>query len=300
MKARVIYNPSANNWRAQKQLPTVERLLWGAAFEYELCVTDRPKQAIGWARESAEAGFDAVIAAGGDGTISEVVNGLIQASDDNSPTLPLGILPVGTGNDLSDMLNLPRDIEQAILSIASGRTRQIDLGQVLIDGEPHYFDNNCALAMEALITVEYNKLTRFSGIPRYIAGVIKGLFKLRPWHMRLEWDDGAYEGELLLCSICNGPRTGSTFLMAPDAKVDDGLFDIVYVPTIPMHLILRLIPRIIAGTHLQHPKFHHLRTRNLTITSPSTMPIHADGELLTAAASKAAYSILAGKLTLLG
>lgn len=299
MKVRVIYNPSANNWRAQKLLPMVVRLLDDAAFAYELSVTNRPKQAIGLARESAEMGFDAVIAAGGDGTISEVVNGLIQASVDR-PTLPLGILPIGTGNDLSDMLNLPRDLEQAIDRIASGASRQIDLGQVVIDGEPHYFDNNCALAMEALITVEYNKLTRLSGIPRYISGVIKGLFKLRPWKMQLEWDEGMYEGDLLLCSICNSPRTGSTFLMAPNAQVDDGLFDVVYIPTIPMHLILRLLPRIITGTHLKHPQVHHIRTRNLTITGASPMPVHADGELLTAGTSKAIYSVLAGKLTLLG
>ncbi|MGB1254085.1 MAG: diacylglycerol/lipid kinase family protein, partial [Candidatus Promineifilaceae bacterium] len=237
MKARVILNPSANNWRAQKQIPQIEQALASSGIDYELCITERKKQATELAASAVEAGFDTVMAAGGDGTIHEVVNGLIGQSG-SAATTPLGILPIGTGNDLSDMLNLSRDVEQAVQTIVSGRSRQIDIGRVTIDGKHHYFDNNCAVAMEPLITAEYNQLGRLSGVPRYVAAVIKGLFKLRPWPMKLEWDDGSYEGDILVGSVCNGPRTGSTFLMSPDAKVDDGLFDFVFVPKIPMRTVL--------------------------------------------------------------
>ena len=299
MRARVIVNPTANSGRARKQIPQIEQALATFGVAYELHVTERPKQATEWAASAAEAGFDAVLAAGGDGTIHEIVNGLIVAAGDG-PTLPLGIFPVGTGNDLSDMINLPRDVAAAAKLITSGRWRSIDIGRVTIDGQSHYFDNNCAVAMEPLITAEYDQLTRLSGVPRYIAAVVKGLFKLRPWPMKLEWDDGSYEGNILLGSVCNGPRTGSTFLMSPDAKVDDGLFDFVFVPEIPMHLVLRLVPRITTGSHLKHPKVRHVQTRKLTVTSYKPTPVHADGELLTDGTSQVVYELLVGKLTLLG
>jgi diacylglycerol kinase (ATP) len=183
--------------------------------------------------------------------------------------------------------------------IAAGRTRQVDAGQITVDGAVHFFDNNCALAMEPVVTIENVKMTRLSGNVRYVAAVIKSLAKLNAWQMRVTWDDGSYEGPILLLSVCNSPRTGGLFRMAPEAKMDDGLFDFVYAPDLPMHQVVPLLPRLLHGTHISHEKIAHGRTRKLVVESMPGTPVHADGEVLSESATRFTYEILPGKITLL-
>ena len=243
-------------------------------------------------------GYDAVIAAGGDGTVHEVVNGLIADAGD-APTKPLGVMPVGTGNDFNDMAGLPRDLLSAARIIAGGRTRQVDAGCVTADGVVRYFDNNCALAMEPVVTIENVRMTKLSGNVRYVAAVLKSLAKLSAWHMRITWDDGQYEGPILLLSICNSPRTGGLFRMAPEAKMDDGLFDFVFAPDLSLPRIIALLPRLLQGTHVQDEQVTYGRTSQLTVESEPGSPVHADGEVLSESAQRFTYEVLPGKITLL-
>jgi diacylglycerol kinase (ATP) len=248
--------------------------------------------------EGVEAGYDLIVAAGGDGTVNEVVNGLITAAGEG-PTHPLGILPIGTGNDLSDMAKLPRNLVEAARSIAAGHTRQIDAGQVTFDGTVHYFDNNCAAAMEPMVTIENERLIRLSGNIRYIVALVKGLVKLKAWQMQITWDGGGYEGPVYLLSVCNSPRTGGLFPMAPDALLNDGLFDFVMAPEISKLTVLAVLARLFQGTHIHHKRVTYGRTTQLQIKSLPGTPIHADGEVLTEAATTVTYKILPGKITLI-
>lgn len=294
MKVTVILNPYANRWGAQTKMPAVRAALTRAGIEYDLVLTTAPGEATQQALRAAQNGVDAVVAAGGDGTVSEVVNGLIRSAK-GDVTRPLGILPIGTGNDFSDMLGISRDLEEAAAVIAAGESRQVDAGRV----NDHFFNNNCALAMEPMVTIENVRMRRFSGNLRYVVALVKGLFKLRAWYMRIRWDGGEHEGPMYLLSVCNSPRTGGVFYMAPEARMDDGLFDFVFAPEMPKWRVLTIVPGLFKGSHLKHPLVSHGRTRRLTVESNPGTPIHADGEIISESERRVEYEILPGRLRVL-
>ncbi|MBK7894776.1 MAG: diacylglycerol kinase family lipid kinase [Anaerolineaceae bacterium] len=293
MKIKVILNPYANRWRAGARLDAVRAAFAAAGLAPDIVQTQKPAEGIALAETAVSQNYDAVVAAGGDGTLSEVANGLLRAAGDG-PTVPFGILPIGTANDFSDMVGLPRDLNQAVQIIARGQTRQIDAGRI----NDHFFINNCAVAMEPMITLENIHMKRLSGELRYVVALLKGLVKLKAWHMQVRWDDGGHDGPAYLLSVCNGPRTGG-FYMAPDAAVDDGLFDFVFAPEVPKLTVLSILVRLFRKTHIFHPQVVYGRTTHLSITSSPGTPIHADGEIIAEAATQIEYQILPGKLTLL-
>jgi diacylglycerol kinase (ATP) len=117
--------------------------------------------------------------------------------------------------------------------------------------------------------------------------------------MHITFDDRSFDGLALLLSVCNGPRTGGIFQMAPGAQFDDGYLDYVFVPELPKRTVLALLPRLLKGTHINHPQVEHGRARRLMITCRPGTPIHADGELIAEAATQIEYELLPGKVTLL-
>ena len=290
---QVILNPYANRWKAGRRRAQVEQALQAAGVAYTVAVTIEPRQATLLAETAVREGATAVVAAGGDGTISEVVNGLIRASGDG-PTVPLGIMPVGSANDFGEMVHIPRDLAAAAQVIAAGKTRRIDAGRV----NDHYFNNNSAVAMEPMITLEQIAITRVSGELRYLLALVKGLLKLKAWQMKITWDGGGYDGPAYLLSVCNSPRTGG-FDMAPGAKVDDGWLDVVFAPEIPRRQVLAVLFGLLRGEHIRHPAVTFVRTRTLALTSSPGTPLHADGEVLGGSFTAVEYAVLPGKLTLL-
>lgn len=294
MKAKVILNPYANRWRAQGRARAVQAALAEVGVACDFVQTTAPGAATHVALAAAQSSYDAVVAAGGDGTVSEVVNGLIRAAGDG-PTLPLGVMPIGTGNDFSDMTGIPRELSKAAGVIAAGATRQVDAGRV----NDHFFHNNCALAMEPMVTIENNKIRHMTGNVRYLVALVKGLLKLQAWHMRIRWDDGQHEGPMYLLSVCNSPRTGGVFYMSPQAQMDDGLFDLVYAPEMPKLQVLSILPRLFKGTHVGHPLVSHTRTRRVHVHSEPDTPVHADGEVISEGERTIEYEVLPGKITVL-
>lgn len=311
MRVKVLLNPSAHQQQALDRLSEVKAALVNAGLDYSIKILQRKGQAKQEATSFPTDEYDAIIAAGGDGTVHEVVNGLSVAAEEG-PTLPLGILPMGTGNDFSDMVGLPRDMTSACQIIATGNTRQIDAGWVSYTSDNgngngnavkvwhgRYFDNSCAVAMEPIVTMEVGRIRRLTGNLRYIVAVIRCLKKMQSWHMEINWDGGVFEGPTYLLSVANSPRTGGQFMVAPQAKMDDGAFDFIFAPKMPFRQVLRILPRILNGTHVQHPEIRTGRTSQLRIVSKPGTPIHADGEIVTAMATQVQYKIMPGKITLL-
>ncbi|MCP4425872.1 MAG: diacylglycerol kinase family lipid kinase [Chloroflexi bacterium] len=297
MKVKIILNPYANRWGAKEKIGAVEAAFTAVNLNYDLTVTEKPTVGIAAAKTAVSDGYDAVVAAGGDGTISEVVNGLVQANPD-SPTIPLGIVPIGSANDFNKMVALPDDIAEAVQVIAAGKTRRIDVGEIRLSDRVHYFNNNSAVAMEPMITLEHIKISRISGELRYYVALLKGIIKLKAWQMRIAWDDGGYEGPTYLLSVCNSPRTGG-FMMAPGALVDDGQFDFVLAPKVSKGTVLAILFRLLGGKHIHHPKVTFTRTSQLTVTSEPGTPIHADGEMIGERETAVSYRVLPQKITLL-
>ncbi len=294
MNAKIILNPYANRWGARDQAPAVEAACHAAGLDFDLTLTSQPGEAIPLAQTAAEdPAYDAVVAAGGDGTINEVVNGVLLAAGDR-PTKPFGILPLGTANDFARMAGLPLDLAGSVGVIAAGHTRQIDGGRV----NERFFINNSAAAMEPMVTIENIRMKRLSGEIRYVVALIRALARLTPWQMQITWDGGGYDGPAYLLSVCNSPRTGG-FMMAPGAEIDDGQFDMVFAPQVPKTTVLAVLAGLMRGTHINHPAVTFLRTTEITLHSRPGTPLHADGEVFTESAEFVHYQILPGQVTLL-
>jgi YegS/Rv2252/BmrU family lipid kinase len=294
MRVKVILNPYANRWRAGEQAPAVAEACRTAGVDCDLTITAAAGEGTPVAEAAARAGdYDAIIAAGGDGTINEVINGLLRAAGDG-PTRPFGIVPLGTANDFNLMAGLPPTIEAAARVIAAGRTRRIDAGQV----NNRYFINNSAAAMEPMVTLENIKMKRLSGEIRYVVALLRALARLKPWQMRLTWDGGGYAGPAYLLSVCNSPRTGG-FMMAPGALLDDGQLDMVFAPQVSKGTVISILLKLMRGEHVHHPAVTFRRVTAIDLTSVPGTPLHSDGEIFTEAAEGVSYRVLPGKVTLL-
>lgn len=293
MPATLILNPFANRWRCGQHADQVEACLNRVGVDHVIRLTSRPRHATELAREAFETGNLPLIAAGGDGTYNEIVNGLLHAvHPDSYPAGPIGLMPLGTANDLADMLQLPRDLERAAQVIADGNTRVLDAGKV----NGHYFDNNSAVGLEPMVTIENIRLTWIRGVVRYLLAAIITIVKRPSWEATLKWDDGSYTGSLTLVSIGNTKRTGGVFYMTPNAVPNDGRLDFVYAPAMSRGRLFRMLPKTQTGTHVSEPDINEHQTTRLKISVNPPTPIQADGELIAEAENDITYEIIPGAL----
>ncbi len=296
-KMQVIVNPYSGRWKARAAIPAIEASLRDLGVAFDLAVTEAPNQGIEIARRAAGDGYDAVVAAGGDGAISEVVNGLLLAAGESSAATagPLGIIPLGSANDLADTLGLPHDVAQACRCIQAGHSRVIDVGWV----NGRYFANNSAVGLEPMVTLQQSRMKRIKGTPRYVLAALLTILRHRNWQMTVEWDEGRFDGPAALISVGNGVRTGGAFYMTPQASLDDGRLDFVLGQGASRLRLLRLLPTTFDGRHVNEPEVTYGRTTRLTIACQPSTPIQADGELFDLAATQIAYRVLPGKLAVI-
>lgn len=288
---KVVLNTQGGRLAGQAKIAVIERAMREAGLDYDLVPTERPAQGLEQARQAALDGWPIIVAAGGDGSINAVVNGLLQAAgEDQAGTL--GIIPLGTANDLASGLALPLDITAACRRIAAGNTRLIDVG--IVNG--HYFANNSAVGLEPVVTIAHDQMRRIKGNLRYIVAALKSIINAKSWEMRLDWGNGIYEGPITLVSVGNSPRTGGSFYMTPRAVLDDGLLDFVYAMGMSRWQMLRLLPQTFSGKHIHHPLVAYLQTTSLCITASPPTPIQADGEIIDKAAVEINYRIIPRKL----
>jgi diacylglycerol kinase (ATP) len=290
-QTKIIVNPYAGRWKAQAAIPDIRQACQALDLDHELVISDGPGHAIDIAREAVMAGFSPIVAAGGDGTISEVVNGLMQAIT-SGDVGPLGVIPLGSADDFADMLGLDKEVGPACRTILAGHTRRIDLGCV----NGRFFDNNSAIGLEPMVTITERAMKRIKGTSRYILAAVKTILGHKPWHARLVWDGGEYEGPITLVSVGNNRRTGGAFWMTPRAEPDDGLLDFVFAGKIGRLRLMRLLPTTFDGSHVDQPEIVYERTTRLTIECSPPTPIQADGELFDLSATNIEYTTLPGQL----
>lgn len=301
-KALVILNPYSGRWFAQAQRSKVEDELRSAGIDYDLVVTEGQDHALQLAAEAGTKGYTTVIAAGGDGTISEVVNGLIQASSNSTP-LPLGIMPLGSANDLVLNLGLPVDLEQAAQVIAAGKLRRIDIGKVTF-GSParsRYFDNNSAIGLEPTVTLIQQRITRLRGVLRYVVASVMGIMRSPRWQIDMEWEGGMYQGPNSLVTVGNCPLTGGLY-MAPHADPFDGKLTFVHAFVASRLQMLMLLPKTMKageGNYVEDPRVNELNTTWLRIRLDRPTPLHADGEIQSEDVRELSYTLLPAHLPVL-
>ncbi len=286
MTAKVILNPYAGRWMALKRQDELKKALNDAGIAYELIATEYPGHGTQLARQAVEEGFSPILAAGGDGSISEVVNGMMQAAGNpqHGCNTPLGVLPLGSANDFVVNLGLPKDLSTAAQVAAAGKTRKIDLGLIRFgpDQQERYFDNNSAIGLEPTITLIQQRIKRVRGVIRYLLATLRGILQNPQWIMSIEWEGGQYEGMANLVTVGINPLTGGLFYMTPHANPYDGLLTFVY-GSIPNRLqILRILPLTMKpgpGSYVEQPAVHEHHTRWLKIRTQTPTPLHADGEI---------------------
>jgi diacylglycerol kinase (ATP) len=263
---------------------------------FEVAVSEHPKQTIELAAHAAAAGFSPIIAAGGDGTVGDVLNGIAKTRGERDFGI-LGVLPLGTGNDLAHNLGIPLHLPDAARLIAAGKWRKLDVGKV----NQTYFLNNSAAGLEPYVTQKQVKIQWLKGIPRYLLAAVQAILDHPTWNSTLEWQDGHYEGPLTLVSVGNGARTGGLFYMTPDASPDDGqlTFTFGYRPT--RLATFAALPKTLSpeGGFVTSPGVQQIHSPWLNIRLSRPSPAHADGELFPEPLAELQYRLLPACLRLL-
>jgi diacylglycerol kinase (ATP) len=291
----VIVNPTAGRGAAARALALVDAEMARAGAAHTIVQTARRGHAAELAEAAARDGWPAVVAVGGDGTVHETVNGLMRAAD-GGPSVPLGIVGVGSGNDFAKLAGVPAEPAEAVRRLVSAAPRAVDVGRV----NGHWFSNGVGIGLDARVAIEVDRRRRFRGIFMYLDALAKVLRVFRPPRMTVEVDgERLADAPMTLVTVGNGGRHGGGFWICPDARIDDGVLDLCMCDALGTLGILRFLPRVMRGTHTGASCVHMHRARRVRVTSPHPLPVHADGEIIADAAHEVDIEIHPGRLRVL-
>ena len=243
--------------------------------DIEVCVTERAGQGTEIARAAAREGLERVVAVGGDGTVNEVANGLFGTDT------ALAVVPAGTGNDWVRTIGVPRDPVAALEVALNGRLAVTDVGEAV---GHRYFVNVAGVGFDAEVARCIGEagglLAKLGPTPRYISSVLKTFFGYRGGDVAATVDRAERRlDKMFLMAVAVGRFYGSGMMIAPDAKIDDGLFDLVWGCDVRMHELPVIMKRIFTGAHLSHPKIDCAQCREITLVSSAPLPFHLDGDV---------------------
>lgn len=299
-KVIVILNPAADRGRAA-DLAHLIRAWLGAHTSFEWAETNGPGHAIELAEGAARDGFEWIVAAGGDGTVHEVANGILRVNEAGRASPALGVIPIGSGNDFAWMSGAPLgDPQAAIRRLLEGEVRCVDAGVIADErgvGAQRYFVNGAGLGFDAVVTIESRKIKRLHGFPMYVAAVLQTMrFYYRAVPAKVDNDGHRIELPLLMMSIANGRRYGGGFLVCPDARLEDGDLDVCLVPQVSRAAMLGFIPRFMKGTHVTDRRVTMRRAERVSVRCEQPIAIHVDGEIYSEGSHEIEARILPGVL----
>jgi diacylglycerol kinase (ATP) len=276
MKILLIFNPNAGHGHAGKMLSQVERALNAHNIEYNLLLTQFPGHGIEITRNTDLNVYDGLVAAGGDGTLFEVINGYFQ--NPAKVKIPIGILPIGTGNAFARDLELDRSSwMEAIKIIADRKTRKVDVGKFHSNGKDNYYLNILGLGFVADVTKIAHKL-KLIGNFSYTLGVLIRTIFLSADTLSIEIDGQILERDCTFVEISN-TRYTANFLMAPGAVIDDGLLDVTIANKLNRRRLLKCFPKIFTGEHVSMPEIETFQAKSIKIVSKKPKVLSPDGEL---------------------
>ena len=299
MPIKVILNPYSNRWNAQKRWGEAEIALRDAGVKFDLAVSEHPYHIVDLAADAVQKGFTTIVVAGGEGSIDETINGIGKGWDEKSPfPITLGLIPLGTANDLFNNMDMTDDLVSAAKVIAGGRIKPIDLCKC----NERYFINTSGAGLEPYSTTKERKIKWISGIPRYLVAAIQAILDNPTWQAKLEWDGGSYEGPLTLVTVGNCARTGGVFYLTPHADQYDGKLTFVYGYRGSSLRLFQALPRTMkpgAGSYVEMEGIHELECTHLKIHLDHPSPAHTDGELFDEWVTDLEYSIFPSALNIL-
>ena len=266
----IIANPRAGHGKGAGNVERLRGEVRRRGLDGRVVVTEQPGHATEVARELVAAGETRIAAMGGDGTIGEVANALIDTG------VELAVISMGTGNDVARSLGLPLNDLSAALTLAfEGEARPVDMGR----DRDRAFLSVLGLGFPAVVAAEANRFTWLKGPPAFFAAVYKAVHRLRAVPLVIELDDLTLDMECAAVMIQNTPYTGGGLLMAPGARVDDGQLDVVIVDDIGKKDLMINFPKVYSGRHFEHPSFSLHRTTRVRIESEERLPKMFDGDL---------------------
>ena len=274
MKILLIINPKAGNGRGAKIGEFAQELFTERGVSFDLVYTEYPGHAVALARDAE--GYATVCSVGGDGTVFEVANGLIKAGKAEAVTL--GVVPVGTGNSFSQDLGVHNDVTAAVEAIVNGRSKHIDVGRFSTGGESYYFLNVLGFGFVADVAAA---ASRYKAVREasYAIGVVQITATLSHYELELTVDGKKYHRDNCFVEICNSRYTGGNMLIAPDAKIDDGLLDVVLLDKISRWRLLKAFPLVFKGEHAKVPQTEFLKGKEITARTNIAKILTPDGEI---------------------
>jgi len=258
-------------------------------IEAEVWCTERPGHATELARKAARERYELVIAAGGDGTVEEVAEGLVGT------TVELGVLPLGSVMNIARMLGIPRDLDAAAEVIKDRRVAWIDVGRATTSARSSYFIEAAGIGIDAGLFAYFNQLDR--GNWRSLKPLLTFMWRYRPRRLTLRIDGQPYRFRAMMVTIANGPYVGAALAVAPDARLDDHRFDIEVFTRFGKLELLRHLLSIAWGRRNYNPKVQHFQAQTVEVIPDVPMMVHADSAPL--ATTPARFDVLPSALAVI-
>ncbi len=285
-KLTVIVNPHAGRRRVEREIPELERNLRSKGLDYVLLRTEGPGDATRFAREALEGGGRFVVAVGGDGTVNEVVNGMLDAEGTPVGEDPvLGVVAAGSGSDFVRTFGLPGDATRACSHLTGDNTYPLDVGKITYAApgggtETRYFVNVAEAGLGAAVAARADRMSPRLGQAKYFVGFWLTLPRFKLAEVRVRADRKTYEGPAYMIVVGNGQYYGGGMKVSPRSYPGDGVLDGVVFKG-PKSDAFTMIPKIYRGEHVPHPHIEELRVKGeLVVEADRPLPIEADGEVL--------------------
>jgi YegS/Rv2252/BmrU family lipid kinase len=269
-RMRFIFNPCSGRRRNARLLPSVRALIADRSLDADLVTTEGPGHATVLARQAVAAGCARVVAVGGDGTMNEVAQALVETN------ASLAMVPCGSGNGLARHLGLPATPEEAMILAADSAAGIVRIDTGTVNG--HAFFNAMGMGLDAEVSRRFNSLTR-RGLPAYAKTALEVFFRRQAEHCVITCDDKSQAVEAMLISVANSDQYGNGAFVAPGASVDDGLLDLVAVQPSGTLQAAVLGFRLFWGSFDRSPRVHRLRGEHFVIERASEGIVHTDGEI---------------------
>lgn len=282
-RTRVIVNPVAGGGSSAKRWERIEPTLRQAGLEFDAVFTDRPGDACELAGLATHEAFDLIVAVGGDGTVNEVLNGIMAGATAAGERPSLGIIPTGRGVDFCRTMGVPLDYIEAAKRLTYARTERLDIGEAeyTVDGasERRYFANFAGLGFDVEVSRRANTIApRGGGTVPYLSSVFLTILAYRSRRVEVVVDGEVTRRSVAAIIAANGQYFGGGMRIAPQASLTDGLFDVVVLGDLNRLELMLNLPRIYEGTHITHPKVEVLHARALEVHSVEPVYFQVDGE----------------------
>ncbi|MGM0651903.1 MAG: diacylglycerol/lipid kinase family protein [Bacillota bacterium] len=268
---KFIVNPIAGGGRARALMPKIEKKFKEAGVEFDIYVTKGREDAIEAAANAASEGFEVIVAVGGDGTVNEVLNGIVHTDT------VLAALHGGKGNDFATAVNMPRDLDHACAALLRASIKSIDLGKVL----DRYFINSVGVGFDAAVALRANQGVKpFKGVSAYIYSFFSILYSYEPVEMLIDLGKGPEQITPLLVAVGIGTAYGGGMKIVPDAIQDDGLFDVCVMDVMNRLSLVYHFPKVFSGALKNIEQTTMYRTSEVKLSLSQARPLHLEGEIL--------------------